>query len=127
MPKYIDAGAVERFLKKEIAECERDMKESCGDEFFEAAVDCRETALRQVLNEIGRMPSRASRTAKRWTSADDAVPANSLARVLVFVRGQGAPKIDTDRYVGGAWVRYGGSVTHWMPLPDAPEGAEQCV
>lgn len=122
MSRYIDAGAIERFLKKEIAECERDMKESCGDEFFEAAVDCRETAFRQVLEEIRRMPARASRAAKRWTSADDAVPANSLARVLVFVRGDGAPEIGTDRYDGGRWVRYGRTVTRWMPLPDTPEG-----
>ena len=126
MPRYIDARAVERFLKNEITECERDMKESCRDEFFEAAVDCRETAFRQVLCEIGRMPSRAIRTTKRWIRADEAVPA-SLTRVLVFVRDGGTSEIGTDRYVGGGWAHYCRAVTHWMPLPDAPEGAGRCT
>ena len=49
-------------------------------------------------------------------------PKDENQRVLVKLRSdtdmQGYPKIDTDRFVNGRWVRWNNSVTHWMPLPE---------
>lgn len=60
-----------------------------------------------------------------WISVEDATPTNEHERVLVlledadFTRPIGNPKVDTDRFVDGKWVRWYKYVTHWMPLPEA--------
>ena len=65
-----------------------------------------------------------------WISVEDALPQSETERVLVFLKDAdftkpiGVNKIDTDRYVGGVWVRWGRYVTHWTPLPDPPKGEE---
>lgn len=62
-----------------------------------------------------------------WISVEDDTPKNSMARVQVFLRntaitdGIGFPKIDTDRFIDGKWVRWSNNVTHWMPLPEPPK------
>ena len=59
-------------------------------------------------------------TAQEWISVKDRLPEDYKQRVMVFCIGDypiGYPKIDTDRYVHGHWVRYGIYVSHWMPLP----------
>ena len=64
-------------------------------------------------------------TVQEWISVKDRLPEDYKQRVLVICIGDypiGYPKIDTDRYVRGHWVRYGIYVTHWMPLPKLPKG-----
>ena len=64
-------------------------------------------------------------TVQEWISVDDRLPEDYKQRVMVICIGDypiGYPKIDTDRYVRGQWVRYGIYVTHWMPLPQPPKG-----
>lgn len=59
-----------------------------------------------------------------WISVKDRLPENPQERVLVKTHSDcvvGNPKVDTDRYMAGMWVRYGGHVTHWMPLPEPPK------
>ena len=62
-----------------------------------------------------------------WISVDERLPENNLARVLVFLKDDeftrpiGMNKIDTDRCIDGKWARWGKHVTHWMPLPQAPQ------
>lgn len=60
-----------------------------------------------------------------WIDAKIDKPKNGLARVLVCVDGaeiNGFPKIDTDRCIGGRFVRYGSHVSHWMPLTELRSG-----
>lgn len=60
----------------------------------------------------------------QWISVKDRLPDNE-ERVLVAVDSDKSDtKIDTDRMVCRQWVRWGMSVTHWMPLPEPPK-AEQ--
>lgn len=60
----------------------------------------------------------------QWISVEDRLPNNDV-RVLVSVDSDKSDtKIDTDRMVCRQWVRWGMSVTHWMPLPEPPK-AEQ--
>ena len=64
-------------------------------------------------------------TVQEWISVDDRLPEDYKQRVMAICIGDypiGYPKIDTDRYVRGHWVRYGIYVTHWMPLPEPPKG-----
>lgn len=65
--------------------------------------------------------------APRWISVADSLPGFDIERVLVVINGNfvlGYPKMDTDRYLNGRWVRYGDNVTHWMPLPEPPKEDE---
>ena len=65
-------------------------------------------------------------TVQEWISVKDRLPEDYKQRVMVICIGDypiGYPKIDTDRYVRGHWVRYGIYVSHWMPLPST-EGLE---
>ena len=66
-------------------------------------------------------------TVQEWISVKDGLPLDYKERVLVKINNFndiiGHPSVDTDRYVcGGGWVRWGGHVTHWMPLPEPPKG-----
>ena len=64
-------------------------------------------------------------TVQEWISVEDRLPEDYKQRVMVICIGDypiGYPKIDTDRYVRGHWVRYGIYVSHWMPLPQPPKG-----
>ena len=57
----------------------------------------------------------------QWISVKDRLPDNE-ERVLVTVASDKSDtKIDTDRMVYRQWVRWGMSVTHWMPLPELPK------
>ena len=62
----------------------------------------------------------------KWIPVTERLPEDIYERVLVKVDScnilVGNPKIDTDRYDLGMWVRYGSHVTHWMPLPEPPKG-----
>lgn len=69
-------------------------------------------------------------TIQKWIPVTERLPENMDDRVLVLLPTIsyhypiGNQRIDTDRYRGEhrKWVRYGDKVTHWMPLPEAPNG-----
>ena len=77
--------------------------------------------------------------APRWVSIDDELP-KEREWVLVWHTGYATAKkaLFKDRDLGGSlkfdggggtwvfdgWSDRGGRVTHWMPLPEPPEGAE---
>ena len=64
-------------------------------------------------------------TVQEWISVEDRLPDDENHRVLAACVGDypiGYPRIDTDRYTRGHWVRYGNDVTHWMPVPQPPKG-----
>ena len=63
-------------------------------------------------------------TVQEWIPVSERLPGFGIERVLVMTNGDhimGYPKMDTDRYLNGRWVRYGDNVTHWMLLPEPPE------
>lgn len=82
-----------------------------------------ETCSKQMSLENGKKES--EKKASEWTSVSERLPEDGNARVLVHlvhsVPQGGNPKIDTDRYLNGMWVRWNGRVTHWMPLPEPPK------
>ena len=58
-----------------------------------------------------------------WISVSERLPKEGV-RVLVWLKGDNSQytSIDTDRLSLKKWVRWGRLVTHWMPLPEPPEG-----
>lgn len=64
----------------------------------------------------------------KWIPTVERLPDFEIERVLVTINRNlvlGFPKMDTDRCINGRWVRYGDNVTHWMPLPEAPEEGKE--
>lgn len=56
-----------------------------------------------------------------WINCTDRLPKPEEDVVLVHLDGYGAKcrhgAVDTDRFDGSKWIRWGGHVTHWMSLP----------
>ena len=67
-------------------------------------------------------------TVQKWIPVTERLPEKDV-RVLVWMQDneEGYTKMDTDRWSctmeqGYHWIRWGKSVTHWMPLPEPPKG-----
>ena len=62
---------------------------------------------------------------QEWVDVNERLP-KTQGRVLVYVVLNAINRVhetmlDTDRVVDGRWVRWGTSVSHWMPLPEPPK------
>lgn len=59
---------------------------------------------------------------RQWIPVTELLPAEDT-RVLVWIPNdtRSYTKMDTDRLHEGKWVRWGLSITHWMPLPEPPK------
>jgi hypothetical protein len=65
---------------------------------------------------------RAGYRKQEWISVEERLPEDADERVLVYIVSKRSyTELDTDRFVGGRWVRWGDEVTHWMPLPETPK------
>ena len=81
MPRYIDTDILQKFLEDEIEATELDKENSCGDEYYEMAVEARECAFREVISKLKTEPKtdvqgvkhgkwlRVSECPKSWTRA----------------------------------------------------------
>lgn len=93
------------------------------DALWDAKEEKKVKSLKGVFDFIDKFPVEDVQEVK-WISVKDRLPENE-ERVLVAVDSDKSDtKIDTDRMVYRQWVRWGMSVTHWMPLPELPQ-AEQ--
>ena len=105
-------------MKKQIEEMTNVLKEHTKKNNIMASV--------VILEDYAEVLYNAGYRKQEWISVEDELPKNGMARVLVFLRsaditdGIGSPKIDTDRFIDGKWVRWSKYVTHWMPLLSAP-------
>ena len=80
----------------------------------------RAKSIEDALNLIDGLPS-TDVVPVKWISVKDRLP-DEEERVLVAVDSDKSDtKIDTDRMMYRQWVRWGMSVTHWMPLPEPPK------
>lgn len=63
----------------------------------------------------------------QWISVEEKLPTDHLKRYLIAFKDAGGSIVDAARYIPGlGWECYNWDVpqkliTHWMPLPDAPE------
>ena len=67
----------------------------------------------------------------RWISVEDRLPIDRLSKYLVAFRDTGGSIVDMARYfpIDGwtcdNWEVPQNLITHWMPLPEAPEEGEK--
>lgn len=67
----------------------------------------------------------------KWISVEDRLPEDHLKRYLIAFKDAGGSIVDAARYIPGlGWECYNWDVpqkliTHWMPLPGAPEEGEK--
>ncbi len=93
--------------------------EDCFDEVNTAAADLIErlTAENAALRE--KVP--------QWISVEDRLPIDRLSKYLVAFRDAGGSIVDMARYFTSDgwtcdnWEVPQNLITHWMPLPEAPE------
>ena len=63
----------------------------------------------------------------QWISVEEKLPTDHLKRYLIAFKDAGGSIVDAARYIPGlGWECYNWDVpqkliTHWMPLPEAPE------
>ena len=126
-------------------------KEVCFDEVHAAAVAAIErltaenAALRKeiewkdmviALAQRKQAEAEAERDALRekvpqWISVEEKLPTDHLKRYLIAFKDAGGSIVDAARYIPGlGWECYNWDVpqkliTHWMPLPSAPEEGEK--
>ena len=95
--------------------------------------DCVTDALREAADLIERLTAERDALREkvpRWISVDDRHPkpgTRVLATDGVFVGEAYRTSADTWRRYDGIAMRdcIGSVVTHWMPLPEAPEGGDK--
>ena len=100
---------------------------------FPAGLDCREKMHKEVLALLERLTAENAvlrEKVPRWISVDDRHPkpgTRVLATDGVFVGEAYRTSADTWRRYDGIAMRdcIGSVVTHWMPLPEAPEEGEK--
>ena len=93
--------------------------EDCFEEVNAAAAELIErlTAENAALRE--KVP--------QWISVEEKLPADHLKRYLIAFKDAGGSIVDAARYIPGLgwkccnWEVPQGLITHWMPLPKAPE------
>lgn len=91
-------------------------------------------SLRSLINKLGDLAGRlaAERDTLRekvpqWISVEERLPIDRLKKYLVAFRDVGGPIVDMARYFpSDGWTCDNWDVpqkliTHWMPLPEAPE------
>ena len=63
----------------------------------------------------------------QWISVEEKLPADYIKRYLIAFKDAGGSIVDAARHIPGLgweccnWEVPQGLITHWMPLPEAPE------
>ena len=97
--------------------------EDCFEEVNTAAADLIErlTAENAALRE--KVP--------QWISVEEKLPADYIKRYLIAFKDAGGSIVDAARCIPGLgweccnWEVPQGLITHWMPLPEAPEEGDK--
>ena len=67
----------------------------------------------------------------QWISVEEKLPADYIKRYLIAFKDAGGSIVDAARYIPGLgweccnWEVPQGLITHWMPLPEAPEEGDK--
>ena len=101
---------------------------------FPAGLDCREEMHKEVLALLERLTAENAALREKvpqWVSVEDRLPIDHLKKYLVAFRDASGPIVDMARYFpSDGWTCDNWDVpqkliTHWMPLPEAPEKGEK--
>lgn len=101
---------------------------------FPAGLDCREEMHKEVLALLERLSAENAALREKvpqWISVEDRLPIDRLSKYLVAFRDAGGSIVDMARYFPSDgwtcnnWDVPQNLITHWMPLPDAPEEGDK--
>lgn len=101
---------------------------------FSAGLDCREEMHKEVLALLERLTAENAALREKvpqWISVEDRLPIDRLSKYLVAFRDAGGSIVDMARYFpSDGWTCDNWDVpqkliTHWMPLPEAPEEGDK--
>lgn len=101
---------------------------------FSAGLDCREEMHKEVLALLERLTAENAALREKvpqWNSVEDGPPIDCLSKYFVAFRDAVGPIVDTARYFpSDGWTCDNWDVpqkliTHWMPLPEAPEEGDK--
>ena len=109
---------------------------SCSDKCpaFPTGLDCREEMHKEVLALLERLTAENAALREKvpqWISVEDRLPIDRLSKYLVAFRDAGGSIVDMARYFPSDgwtcdnWEVPQNLITHWMPLPGAPEEGDK--
>lgn len=93
--------------------------------------DCFEevnTAAAELIERLTAENAALREKVPQWISVEDRLPIDRLSKYLVAFRDAGGSIVDMARYFPSDgwtcdnWEVPQNLITHWMPLPEAPEG-----
>lgn len=96
--------------------------------------DCFEevnTAAAELIERLTAENAALREKLPQWISVEDRLPADHLKRYLIAFKDAGGSIVDAARYIPGLgweccnWEVPQGLITHWMPLPGAPEEGDK--
>ena len=111
--------------------CATHIEKGCGLCPQMKYVRCTERLADEAITMIERLTAENAvlrEKVPQWISVDDRLPEDHLKRYLIAFKDAGGSIVDAARYIPGlGWECYNWDVpqkliTHWMPLPEAPEG-----
>lgn len=102
----------------------------CRDCQLYSKIACVETLCKYALDLIERLTAENAALREKvpqWISVEDRLPIDRLSKYLVAFRDAGGSIVDMARYFPSDgwtcdnWEVPQNLITHWMPLPEAPE------
>ena len=76
-----------------------------------------------IVSEYKAIQKLVESAQPKWISVEERLPEKD-GTYIVFIHAQGVNLVDADQYtIGNGWYEWGNhsGITHWMPLPQAPE------
>ena len=114
--------------------CATHIEKGCGLCPQMKYVRCTERLADEAITMIERLTAENAALREKvpqWVSVDDRLPADHLKRYLIAFKDAGGSIVDAARYIPGLgweccnWEVPQGLITHWMPLPEAPEEGDK--
>lgn len=106
----------------------------CKDCQLYGKIACVETLCKYALDLIERLTAENAALREKvpqWISVEDRLPIDRLSKYLVAFRDTGGSIVDMARYFPSDgwtcdnWEVPQNLITHWMPLPEAPEEGDK--
>lgn len=114
--------------------CATHIEKGCGLCPQMKYVRCTERLADEAITMIERLTAENAALREKvpqWVSVEERLPIDRLKKYLVAFRDAGGPIVDMARYFPSDgwtcdnWDVPQNLITHWMPLPEAPEEGEK--
>lgn len=110
----------------------------CGEPMAQSSAtgcECYETvksvAAARLIERLTAENAALREKVPQWISVEEKLPADYIKRYLIAFKDAGGSIVDAARYIPGLgweccnWEVPQGLITHWMPLPGAPEEGDK--